>query len=88
VVLARAATRAALLRLLGDREALVWRFAGSARGLLAHVDSGLADDIDSRAAAAASSTELRARGRASAACSARAGRGGAALGAGARRHAR
>src|SRR5437868_2180739 len=35
-VLVRPGVRAALRRLLGDREALVWRFAGIARGMLAH----------------------------------------------------
>ncbi|HEY1550703.1 MAG TPA: protein kinase [Kofleriaceae bacterium] len=45
-VLARPGVRAALARLLGDREALVWRSAGIARGLLAHVDSELAAEID------------------------------------------
>jgi len=74
-VLARPGTRAALSRLLGDREALVWRFAGIARGLLAHVDSGLADEIDRELRATASSTELR-RGAASAAAALE--RGGAA----------
>jgi eukaryotic-like serine/threonine-protein kinase len=75
-VLARPGARAALARLLADREALVWRFAGIARGLLAHVDPELADDIDRELRAAASSTELR-RGAASAAAALE--RGGAAL---------
>ncbi len=65
-VLARAGVRAALARLLGDREALVWRFASIARGMLAHVDSGLADDIDRELRPNANPTELR-RGSASAA---------------------
>ncbi|MEO8705818.1 MAG: protein kinase [Kofleriaceae bacterium] len=58
-VLARPGIRAALARLLGDREALVWRFAGIARGLLAHVDSDLADDIDRELRPTASSTDMR-----------------------------
>lgn len=74
-VLARPGIRAALARLLGDREALVWRFAGIARGLLAHVDSKLADDIDRELREKASSTELR---RASASAAAALERGGAA----------
>src|SRR5262249_29067977 len=57
-VLARPGVRAALSRLLGDREALVWRFASIARGLLAHVDSGLADDIDRELRATSANTEL------------------------------
>ncbi|HSD90323.1 MAG TPA: protein kinase, partial [Kofleriaceae bacterium] len=65
-VLARAGIRAALARLLGDREALVWRFASIARGILAHVDSDLADDIDRELRPSANSTEIR-RGSASAA---------------------
>jgi hypothetical protein len=74
-VLARPGIRIALSRLLHDREALVWRFAGVARGLLAHVDSILADDIDRELAAGASSTELR---RAAASASSALERGGAA----------
>jgi hypothetical protein len=74
-VLARPGIRAALSRLLHDREALVWRFAGVARGLLAHVDSILADDIDRELAAGATSTDLR---RAAASASAALERGGAA----------
>lgn len=74
-VLARPGTRAALERLLGDREALVWRFACIARGLLAHVDSGLAADIDRELRPGASSTELR---RAAASAAAALDRGGAA----------
>ena len=74
-VLARPGIRAALERLLGDREALVWRFAGIARGLLAHVDSKLADDIDRELRPTASSTELR---RAAASAAAALERGGAA----------
>ncbi len=74
-VLARLGVRAALARLLGDREALVWRFAGIARGILAHVDSQLADDIDRELRATASNTELR---RASASGAAALERGGAA----------
>src|SRR5204863_1817292 len=65
-VLARPGTRAALARLLGDREALVWRFACIARGLLAHVDPELADAIDRELRPNASPTELR-RGAGSAA---------------------
>jgi len=74
-VLARTGVRAALDRLLGDREALVWRFAGIARGILAHVDPDLAAAIDRELRPAASSTELR-RGAASAAAALE--RGGAA----------
>nr|HEX4314652.1 protein kinase [Kofleriaceae bacterium] len=74
-VLARPGTRAALARLLHDREALVWRFAGIARGLLAHVDSVFADDIDRELGATASSSELR---RAAASAAAALERGGAA----------
>ncbi len=74
-VLARPGIRAALMRLLGDREALVWRFAGIARGLLAHVDSHLADEIDRELRITASSTELR---RAAASAAAALERGGAA----------
>jgi hypothetical protein len=74
-VLARPATRGALARLLGDREALVWRFAGIARGLLAHVDSELADDIDRELRPTGSNTQLR---RASASAAAALERGGAA----------
>ncbi|MCX5747492.1 MAG: serine/threonine protein kinase, partial [Proteobacteria bacterium] len=58
-VLARAGIRAALQRLLGDREALVWRFASIARGILAHVDSDLAAAIDRELREGASSSELR-----------------------------
>ena len=64
-VLARAGIRAALARLLADREALVWRFASIARGILAHVDSDLADSIDRELRETATSSELR-RGAASA----------------------
>ncbi|MGE0547724.1 MAG: protein kinase [Kofleriaceae bacterium] len=74
-VLARPGLRAALNRLLGDREALVWRFAGIARGLLAHADSDLAAQIDRELRPNASSTELR---RASASAAAALERGGAA----------
>ncbi len=74
-VLARPGNRAALARLLGDREALVWRFAGIARGLLAHVDSGLADDIDRELRVTSGPTELR---RAAASAAASLERGGAA----------
>src|SRR5258706_425478 len=74
-VLARAGVRAALARLLGDREALVWRFASIARGLLAHVDSGLADDIDRELRSTATNTLLR---RAAASGAAALERGGAA----------
>ena len=74
-VLARPGLRAALVRLLADREALVWRFAGIARGLLAHVDSDLADAIDRELRETASSSELR---RAAASASAALERGGAA----------
>ncbi|MGE0867227.1 MAG: protein kinase [Kofleriaceae bacterium] len=74
-VLARPGLRAALNRLLGDREALVWRFAGIARGLLAHADSDLAAQIDRELRPTASSTELR---RASASAAAALERGGAA----------
>jgi len=74
-VLVRPGIRNALARLLGDREALVWRFAGIARGLLAHVDSALAQDIDREVRANASSTELR---RAATSATAALERGGAA----------
>jgi len=72
-VLARPGVRAALRRLLGDREALVWRFASIARGMLAHVDSELADDIDRELRNAATNTEVR---RASASAGAALERGG------------
>jgi hypothetical protein len=74
-VLARSGVRAALARLLGDREALVWRFASIARGMLAHVDSGLADDVDRELRSTATNTEVR---RASASGAAALERGGAA----------
>ncbi|HET9989383.1 MAG TPA: serine/threonine-protein kinase [Kofleriaceae bacterium] len=72
-VLARPGVRAALRRLLGDREALVWRFASIARGMLAHVDSELADDIDRELRNTATNTEVR---RASASAGAALERGG------------
>ncbi|MEP6864226.1 MAG: hypothetical protein ABJE66_26640, partial [Deltaproteobacteria bacterium] len=72
-VLARPGVRAALRRLLGDREALVWRFASIARGMLAHVDSELADDIDRELRNTATNTEVR---RASASAAAALERGG------------
>jgi hypothetical protein len=75
-VLARAGLRESLARLLGDREALVWRFASIARGILAHVDSALADDIDRELRPSASGTEYR---RAAASAAAALERGGAAL---------
>ena len=74
-VLARPGVRAALARLLGDREALVWRFASIARGILAHVDPDLADEIDRELRATASNTEAR---RAAASAAAALERGGAA----------
>lgn len=74
-VMVRPGIRAAIERLLGDREALVWRFASIARGLLAHVDLDLAAAIDRELRPGASSTELR-RGAASAAAALE--RGGAA----------
>jgi hypothetical protein len=74
-VLMRPGIRAALARLLGDREALVWRFAGIARGLLAHVDPALAQDIDRELRVNATSTELR---RAATSATAALERGGAA----------
>ncbi len=74
-VLARPGIRAALARLLGDREALVWRFASVARGLLAHVDSDLAAEIDRELRPSAGPSALR-RGAASAAAALE--RGGAA----------
>ncbi|MBV8755691.1 MAG: serine/threonine protein kinase [Deltaproteobacteria bacterium] len=74
-VLVRPGVRAALGRLLGDREALVWRFAGIARGLLAHVDSELADDIDRELRTTATNTQLR---RAAASAASALERGGAA----------
>ncbi len=76
-ILARPGLRAALARLLADREALVWRFAGIARGHLAHVDSQLADDIDRELRRASSSTVLR---RAATSAATALERGGAALG--------
>jgi hypothetical protein len=72
-VLARPGVRAALARLLGDREALVWRSAGIARGLLAHVDSELAAEIDRELRP--SNTDLR---RTAASSAAALERGGAA----------
>jgi hypothetical protein len=75
-VLVRPGVRAALGRLLGDREALVWRFAAIARGLLAHVDSQLADDIDRELRAVATNTDAR---RAAASAAAALERGGAAM---------
>jgi hypothetical protein len=74
-VIGREATRGALERLLGDREALVWRFAAIARGMLAHVDSELADDIDRELLPSGTNTQLR---RASASAAAALERGGAA----------
>lgn len=74
-VLVRPGVRAALRRLLADREALVWRFAGIARGMLAHVDSELADDIDRELRNTATNTEVR---RAAASAAAALERGGAA----------
>lgn len=74
-VMARAGLRDALARLLGDREALVWRFAGIARGLLAHVDPDLAADVDRELRTTATSTQLR---RAAASAAAALERGGAA----------
>jgi eukaryotic-like serine/threonine-protein kinase len=74
-VLARPGVRAALSRLVGDREALVSRFASIARGILAHVDSDLAGEIDRELRPAANNTEVR-RGAASAAAALE--RGGAA----------
>ncbi len=73
-VLARPGVRAALARLLGDREALVWRSAGIARGLLAHVDSELAAEIDRELRP--SSADIR---RAAASAAAALERGGAAM---------
>jgi hypothetical protein len=74
-VFARAGLREALGRLLADREALVWRFASIARGILAHVDSALADDIDRELRPTATGTEYR---RASASAAAALERGGGA----------
>lgn len=65
-VLARPGVRAALARLLRDREALVSRFAIIARGILAHVDPDLAGDIDRELRPTSTNTEVR-RGAASAA---------------------
>lgn len=65
-VLARPGVRAALARLLRDREALVSRFASIARGILAHADPDLAGDIDRELRPSSSNTEAR-RGAASAA---------------------
>jgi eukaryotic-like serine/threonine-protein kinase len=44
--LRRPSVRAAFSRLLADRESLVWRHVASARGLLAAVDGGFAEEID------------------------------------------
>src|SRR3569623_118549 len=74
-VLVRPGVRAALGRLLGDREALEWRFASIARGMLAHVDSELADDIDRERRRTATNTQLR---RAAASAASALERGGAA----------
>jgi hypothetical protein len=74
-VMRRGSLRVALTRLLRDREALVWRFAGIARGLLAHVDPDLAAEIDRELKPTATSTQLR---RASASAAAALERGGAA----------
>jgi tetratricopeptide (TPR) repeat protein len=74
-VLSRPAVRAALSRLLGDREALVTRFASIARGILAHVDSDLAGEIDRELRPNAANTEVR---RAAASAAAALERGGAA----------
>jgi eukaryotic-like serine/threonine-protein kinase len=74
-VLARPGVRAALARLLGDREALVSRFASIARGILAHVDPDLAGEIDRELRPTSTNTEVR-RGAASAAAALE--RGGAA----------
>lgn len=75
-IMVRPGIRAAIERLQGDREALVWRFAAIARGLLAHADLDLAAAIDRELRPSASSTELR-RGAASAAAALE--RGGAAV---------
>src|SRR5690606_10677986 len=74
-VLEQPGGRAALARLLGDREGLVSRFASTARGILAHVDPDLAGDIDRELRPTSSNTEVR-RGAASAAAALE--RGGAA----------
>lgn len=74
-VFARAGLRESLARLVADREALVWRFASIARGILAHVDSALADDIDRELRPTATGTEYR---RASASAAAALERGGGA----------
>ena len=65
-IFARPGIRAALARLVGDREALVSRFASIARGILAHVDSDLAGEIDRELRPQANNTEVR-RGAMSAA---------------------
>jgi hypothetical protein len=59
----------------GTCSALVWRFAGVARGLLAHVDPDLAAEIDRELRVTATSTELR---RAAVSAAAALERGGAA----------
>jgi len=74
-VLARPGVRTALARLLADREALVSRFASTARGILAHVDPELAGEIDRELRPASTNSEVR-RGAASAAAALE--RGGAA----------
>jgi len=61
VVLARAATRAALLRLLGDREALGVAIRRDRARVARARRQRLADDIDRELRPAASSTELRPR---------------------------
>ncbi|MBP9086677.1 MAG: serine/threonine protein kinase [Kofleriaceae bacterium] len=57
-LLSRPAVRATIAQLLADREALVWRWAAVARGLLAHVDSEFADDI-ARELTSKNNSELR-----------------------------
>lgn len=67
-VLDRPSVRAAWVRLLGDRESLVWRHVATARGLLASVSSQYADEIERDIDPRHSPTEWR-RGAASLAAS-------------------
>jgi eukaryotic-like serine/threonine-protein kinase len=63
-----APVRAGWLRLLKDRESLVWRHVATARGLLAAAQPGVADDIESHLYPSLTPTEWR-RGAASLAAS-------------------
>jgi eukaryotic-like serine/threonine-protein kinase len=57
-LLTRPTVRSVMQQLLADREALVWRWAAVARGLLAHADSEFADDI-ARELTSSNNSELR-----------------------------